>query len=229
MEPFEKWEKPGRNDRISYWLQQSKQPQAEDEPAVLRAYRLLNASDQRYPNTGEIVSALLTRTKLTGFISEVCQNKIVSLRNTWRSTDVVPLIGSWRKHLGTFHACVPIRPWLFTMDPMSFYPDRDASEDDNRLYPFDLYASLRPLWETFFSTNQPGAASVFCFELVRGPGTNRYQLFLETTAALARNLDVQVAYFEVSYGNPHVGAVFSRDRGLLNTLESSWHLINNIT
>jgi hypothetical protein len=198
MAPFEPWENPGRNDRIVRWLNRITQPAAPEEPVILRAYRLLNTSAQRYPNTGEIVAALLSRSRLTGFISEVCQQKIGQLHQAWRGTDVVPLLGSWRQLIGTIRATVPDRPWLFTMDPMSFFPDQGVNDDDNRLYPLDFYASLRPLWETFFASNQPGAVSIFCFELMRGPGTNRYLLFLETTKALSRNLGVDVGYYEVS-------------------------------
>jgi hypothetical protein len=119
--------------------------------------------------------------------------------------------------------------WLFSMDPMSFFPDRGANEDDNRLYPIDLYASLRTVWENFFASNQVGAISVFCFELMRGPDMNRYLLFQETTTALARNPGLHVGHFEVSYGNPHVGAVFVRDRALLTDLEVSWRRLHDVS
>jgi hypothetical protein len=229
MKPFEPWENPRRNNRLVHWIGYATQEEGKGEPAIVRAYRALQVSPERYPNTGEVVASLLTREKLTGFISEVCPEKLRSLRQAWSSTGVITLFGSWRQHLGTFQEAPPDRPWLFTMDPMSFFPDQANNQDDDRLYPLDLHARLRPVWERFLATEEPGAISLFSFELMRGPGTDRYQLFLDHTRAIARNLGLEIESFEVSYGNPHVGAVLTKDKELLRHLGSCWKRLHDMT
>ena len=113
------------------------------------------------------------------------------------------------------------------MDPMSFYADQTQNPDDNRLYPFDLHAYLVPVWKRFLATNHVGAIAIFCFELQRGPGTNRDQLFREHTTVLARNLGLEFAHFEVSYGNPHVGAILTNDPRLIARLRLVWQRLLN--
>jgi hypothetical protein len=227
MAPSESWENPGRNRRLLHWLGQAAGPPNPNEPAVVRAYRTRNVSPEAYPNTGEIVAALLGRDGLTGFISEKDLQKHDRLRQAWNATGITPLLGSWRQHLGVIQAVVPNRPWLFSMDPMTFFPDRAREEDDNRLYPVDLYGLLRPIWEDFFESGQPGAVALFCFELQRGPGIDRYELFRETTQAFARNLGAQIQNFEVSYGNPHVGAVLTKTPGLLDIVADRWQTLHD--
>jgi hypothetical protein len=227
MEPFEPWEDPGRNNRLLHWIGHAVAPPAANEPAVVRAYHLTKATKLHYPNTGEIVASLLARSELTGFISEFDHAKISSLRAAWSGTNVTPLQGSWRQHLGVVQSTLPERPWLFTMDPMSFYADPTQNLDDNRLYPFDLHARLVPVWKKFLATDQPGAIAIFSFELQRGPGTNRDQLFREHTSALARNLGLELAHLEVSYGNPHVGAILTNHPDLTNRLQTVWQRLLN--
>ena len=109
------------------------------------------------------------------------------------------------------------------MDPMSFFPDQGANQDDDRLYPVDLHCRLRPVWERFLATGQAGAISLFSFELMRAPGPNRYQLFRDHTRAIASNLQLAIETFEVAYGsNPHLGAVLTKDEELLRQLRSCW-------
>jgi hypothetical protein len=228
MEPYEPWDNPGRNQRLVRWIEHSKKEPPPDEPAVIHAYYRLKTSATHYPNTGEIVASLLDRSELTGFISEFERTKIPSLRRAWSGTNVTSLLGSWRQHLGVVLSSPPDRPWLFTMDPMSFYADQVQNPDDNRLYPFDLHALLLPIWKQFLATDQVGAIAIFCFELQRGPGVNRDQLFREHTTALARNLGVEFDYFEVSYGNPHVGVVMTNELRLLPRLRHVWQRLLNL-
>lgn len=228
MSPFEPWELPGRHRRLLRWIERSASPPTVDEPAVVRAYRKLRVSPERYPNTGEVVAALLARRDLTGFICEVEPEKHQRLKEAWSGSGVTPLLGSWRVNVGTIQSVLPGRPWLFAMDPMTFRPDRDDEPDDDQLYPKDLHDRLVPTWRRFLVSGQPGAIALFCFELRRGPGPNQYQLFQEETEKLAITLGVSIERFEVSYGNPHVGAILTSDVALLERLRQCWRILHDV-
>jgi len=60
--------------------------------------------------------------------------------------------------------------------------------------------------------------TIFCFELRKGPGTNCYELFLHEMERMRRAMALQMTTFEVSYGNPHVAAVFSASGGIIERI-----------
>jgi hypothetical protein len=79
-----KQEPPSGSRRLDGWLAVAKKPNLPTvPPAVVFAYRDCDASASHYPNSGEVLAALIGRGNLHGFISEVCPSKLDQLRYAW--------------------------------------------------------------------------------------------------------------------------------------------------
>jgi hypothetical protein len=122
MGPYEAFEhrrkNPGAFKKLDAWLAVARDVTREkDQPAATGAYRLTQAGSHHYPNSGEILAALLGRSNLSGQICEPDRAKCGALERAWQGSRVTILAGSWRGHLGSL--CCPSNlsvPWLFSMD-----------------------------------------------------------------------------------------------------------------
>lgn len=110
---------------------------------------------------------------------------------------------------------------------MTFVSDNPNADDDNNLRPSDISNLVRFFTDLGVFGDQ-WVISIFCFELRRGPGVNRYQMFLDEMVRLGNTLGLQHETYEVSYGNPHVGAVFSRTNTILTDVRGEWNTLHNV-
>jgi hypothetical protein len=222
MAPRERCDDPRRDRRLRYWLNE-----AGNTPSVARAYRETNASLESYPNTSELIASLIGNEKLRGDLFEVCDDKIRELRARWNGYPVTVHGQSWRIGLGA--TTIPSKEdgWLFTMDPMTFVSDDPNADDDNNLRPQDVDL-LIDFFRRIGSFGSRWVISIFCFELRRGPGVNRYQLFLDEMERFRHALGLRNETHEVSYGNPHVGSVLSSSSDLLGQIREQWQTLHNV-
>jgi len=225
-EPFEPREaNPGAFVKLERWLDYARQQiPPNDSPSVLSAYRSCGASTAAYPNTGELLAAIIERDKLRGHITEIEPSKIASLDQKWRSMGIKILPGSWRDFLYEYRC--PDRldtPWLFTMDPMTY--TKKPFEDDNQLRKCDL-RFLLPVFRSYFASSQPGAVCVFCFSLQPNP---RLIFINDVQTELAQKLPGVCAYFfetTARGGNKHVGAVLSQDKAMMQEVDAAWRFLS---
>ena len=101
FEPFEKRKPSTRDGLLLKRLEDSKkQPQAE-EPALVKAYRKTRASDTHYPNSAELLRAVIGAENLSGGITEICSKKHKCLSAAWLDTNVKTACCSWRGKINT--------------------------------------------------------------------------------------------------------------------------------
>lgn len=173
MKPFERFDvsletrRPGlTRGLLKKALRESGEPprKGREERSIVSAYRKTKASENRYPNSGELLCALIGAHRISGGIAEVCASKYEALRERWHDSRIVPVHSSWRAQIGTcgrlacpndLHA-----PWLFTMDPMSFSESGDA--DDASLRRVDL-DRLSAALTRYVESRQPGVAALFVY------------------------------------------------------------------
>jgi hypothetical protein len=238
-ECFARRKQPGKQEAtsgrnyIDGWLSAATRVHLpKDPPPVVFAYRDLNASASRYPNSGEIISALLGRGNVRGYISEVVPSKLDSLQYAWEGRGVHILEGSWRKHLDRFTCPTGGQgPWLFCMDPMSFDKDGEHSDEPPNgpmISPPDL-ERLLPVFRSYLDNGRPGVVALFCFKLVTeravASGLNQkasYEPFKRAVEELACKLNCKQTLVEVSGGNPHVGGLLSPDEQLIRSVKELW-------
>lgn len=230
MEPFEHFDARttgiGGFRRLDAWLTAAAiEPLPSGSPTVVIAYRRCRASADHYPNSAEVLAAVLGRPRLRGVITECDSEKFNVLAAAWSDGLVHAVHGSWRNCL-TQHSC-PANldgPWLFSMDPMTFLrnPDRLPAPDDANLRPSDL-AMVVPVLLSYFASGRPGAASIFCFSLRKKPGFNSYEFFKSEIASLAGRLKCHYGFCEVPLANPHVGAILSMDESLIAEVVTEWN------
>jgi len=223
MAPREVCAEPNRDRRLRHWL---KSPLG--TPSIAAAYQRTKAALDSYPNTSELIAATVGDENICGDLFEVCETKIRSLRARWSQSKLTVRGLSWRQGLWKIQIPSADSAWLFTMDPMTFVSDNENGIDDDKLRHDDVNRLIK-----FF--NHIGRFGslwiiiIFSFELRRGPGANCYQLFLDEMERMSRALTLQMDTFEVSYGNPHVAAVFSASRDYnrsnrsgMGHFENSW-------
>ena len=78
-------------------LREAQQAPTGQEPTIVAAYRATGASSPSYPNTGELLAALIGRSRLSGAITEVIPKKHTQLLEAWFGFAVTPVLGSWRR------------------------------------------------------------------------------------------------------------------------------------
>ncbi|MDE0513003.1 MAG: hypothetical protein OXI88_14580 [Gammaproteobacteria bacterium] len=173
MEPFERF-KPFalREQQTPYYqllknkLEDSKQPSQVDESAVVKAYRETGASDTRYPNSAELLRAVIGAENLSGGITEICTRKHKSLSSAWVNTNVKTACASWREEICTdgILACPEDlqSSWLFSMDPMTY--KEEGYMDDDRLYHSDI-GILSCAISRYFRSGRPGVAALFVYNI----------------------------------------------------------------
>lgn len=231
MAPFEKTDLSSyENKALRRWLDAARQPElGPGLPAVVRAYRHCRASLSRYPNTAELLAALVGRFNLSGMLVEKNPYKFGKLHYQWQATEVESLSGSWRDHTDAFAKVTVKHPWLFTMDPMTFNRD-PKREDDANLYPSDLTV-LRPAFSHFLGSGQAGAITVFCFSLRRPFNKpdmfNQYDFFLEELKKLHVSLGEQgqtvfMEKFRVRRSNWDVGVLLTNSHTLIPHVQHAW-------
>ena len=69
MAPFEPFDPPNRRQaycKLQKALKDSKKPLQSNEPAIVTAYRETSASDECYPNSAELLKAMVGKDKLSG-------------------------------------------------------------------------------------------------------------------------------------------------------------------
>ena len=222
MAPRESCDDPQRDRRLRHWLSADV-----DTPSVAHAYRNTDASLDAYPNTAELIASLVGDANLRGDLFEVCDDKIRALRARWNAHSVHVRGKSWRTGLAEIGAPSTDEGWLFTMDPMTFVSDNPNAGDDNNLRPNDVDLLIQ-FFRRFGNFGKRWVISIFCFELRRGPGVNRYQLFLDEMERFRLALGLHKETHEVSYGNPHVASVFSSSTELLDRIREEWQTLHNV-
>ena len=224
-EPFEvslNQPKPGLCRRLLRCkLKESKKPRQSDEPAVVDAYRKTNASEKHYPNSAELLRAIIGTNNLSGGITEIDCEKHRQLAKAWSCSNVKTVCSSWREkiHPEGILACPDDlqTPWLFSMDPMT-YRESD-SEDDDKLHRCDIDILSRAL-SRYFSSGNPGIVAL----LVYGVGKNdndRQHLFWnfvkDLKELIADNLSGRFEVAASYYSNPYMWG----NRNLAGLIHSS--------
>lgn len=173
MAPFEPFDtrlekaKPGLCRRLlKKAMNDSKKAAKSDDLAIVKAYRATKASEECYPNTAELLKAVIGTNKLSGGITEVNCEKHKKLADAWSGSFVVPERTSWRKQIHPHGrlAC-PDKlqtPWLFAMDPMTYIEKGYA--DDDKLYRSDL-KRLSDVLTGYIQSGKPGVAALFVYRM----------------------------------------------------------------
>ena len=204
MAPFEELEEPKmgiQGDLLSSALGEIADEPQYDDRELVKAYRKCGASPRRYPNSGELLRAVVGTDKLSGGITEVNPAKHEKLEKAWRGTGVKVANSSWRLQLGRdgVLGCPSSlqSSWLLSMDPMTF--SQSGSKEDN-LNRSDLNLLACALAK-YFNSGQSGIACFFVYGM-QGIKLNDAQLqFWVFVEDLAGRLSVLPNYFWL----PHIG------------------------
>ena len=118
---------------------------------------------KHYPNSAELMRAVIGADRLSGGITENHKTKCEQLSEAWSDSNVKVSDTSWRNDLkeGSVLHCPDDldRPWLFSMDPMTY---TENGRKDNDLHRSDL-AQLASALKRYFESGQPGIACVFAY------------------------------------------------------------------
>ena len=169
MRPFEPFEerKTGtcRELLLGKLADANNKPQVE-EPSVVKAYRETGASKTCYPNSAELLRAVIGTKYLSGGITEICGKKHKCLSDAWLNTNVKTACASWRKEICTDG--VLICPdnlqtsWLFSIDPRTY--NEEGYMDDDKLYSADI-GVLSCALSRYFRSGRPGVAALFVYNI----------------------------------------------------------------
>ena len=224
MKPFEEFEGPnGAASSIlcDSMLEASLDKPHLDEREIVTAYRKTEGSKAHYPNSAELLKAVIGRDRLSGGISEENESKHKELAKAWSGTGLKAVRSSWREQLGSDGAlrCPDdlCTPWLFSMDPMTYR--ENGCEDDDNLYRADS-GRLEDTLRRYFGSGQPGIACLFVYNMGLH-GNNPQQLFWAFTDDLARQLGVRTGSYSVAHrgGNLNLaGLLFQLSNFALNLL-----------
>jgi hypothetical protein len=171
MAPFESCDPPRGQTRrlLEEALQAAQTPPICGEPSIIAAYRATMASRGHYPNTGELLAAMIGRGLLSGGITEKVPQKHAELADVWSGSGVTPINSSWRCEVGTggvLSCPATLRaPWLFSADPMTFREEGD--EDDCNLNRADL-SRVSTTLKGFVVSGRPGVAAFFVYSVKPG-------------------------------------------------------------
>ena len=217
MAPFEPFEAmiSGLTSKLLEALKESGEPRREecDERSVVTAYRKTQASEEHYPNSAELLRAVVGTDRLSGGITEVCPKKHKKLADAWSCSSVIPVCSSWREQVGPGGAlsCPDDlqTPWLFTMDPMTYSEKGDA--DDDKLHRCDS-GLLTDALRRYVGSGKPGIAALFVYGV--GVQRNNAQCqFWKFVDDLAGCVGVATRYYELTHkgGNRNLaGLLYSR-------------------
>ena len=221
MEPFEVFEVPVRRPPAGFRLKaalglasKTRVPQ-EGEPAIVTAYRRVDASDQHYPNSAQLLRTIASG-GLHGGIAEVCHDKHRALVDAWVKQRLLPArlapsarmrvcCNSWREEVGQggVLSCPDDLqvPWLFSMDPMTY--KSGGSKDDDNLYESDLDLVSEAL-ASFIRSGQPGIATLFVYNVWK-----EQSAFCQFAERLAKKQDLRCLLYSITHrgGNRNIVAL----------------------
>lgn len=205
-EPCERVPKGQTRRLLEDALAAAQNPRIEGESVLVDAYRRTDASRARYPNTGELLAAMVGRDCLIGAITEVNAEKHANLMDVWQNSLVKPVNASWRKAIaegGAFRHS-PKHPWVFSMDPMTYC--EDGYNDDDKLYRADREL-VRNLLLQYLSSDLPGIAMLFVYAV----RPNDRPLFWAFADDLADDTGMMMNAFWLTHqgGNRNLAAVLS--------------------
>jgi hypothetical protein len=198
-------------------LAQAKAKQA--EPTVVTAYRATKASLDAYPNSGELIAAVIGRSKLSGGITEVDPAIHADLHRVWKKSGVNAVLASWRKEMsdagvhGTSSLSREGVPWLLSMDPMTYSDSGFA--DDNKIYRHDREQISRTL-RTLAASKVPGAASIFVYA-VRPNDRSKFWDFAKCISS-DTGMSLTTCWLTHQGGNQNLAAIFCTGM----TLPNNW-------
>ncbi len=176
------------------------------EPPIVTAYRAANATLESYPNTGELLAAVIGRDRLSGGITETDPCKQPELLKAWAGTEVTVVNSSWRAQVceGGVLACPgSLRsPWLFSADPMTFHEEGYA--DDCQLYRADL-CCLSKVLKGFVASGQPGFAALFVYA-VKPDVRPKFWEFIDDLATVSGSV-VMPSWIVHQGGNANLAAL----------------------
>jgi len=197
---------------------------AEASPhAVMRAYARAQASVERYPNTAELLAALLGRERISGVLCEVDDANVAALTEAWVESDVRIEARPWREAMPALAAPAGLdRPWLFTMDPYTWKHGGECKvvELGPHLEPKD-FDSLRRTLGAYVGSEQPGAFMAFVY----GVDESHAKSFRRAALKLADRLGLARAIVGIAAPGErrHLGAVLSSDPDLPAETAEAWH------
>ena len=234
-EPFEvslNQPKPGLCRRLLRCkLKESKKPRQSDEPAVVDAYRKTNASEKHYPNSAELLRAIIGTNNLSGGITEIDCEKHRQLAKAWSCSNVKTVCSSWREkiHPEGILACPDDlqTPWLFSMDPVTYSEGGDKHDNLNGTDIDILSCAL----SRYFSSGNPGVASLFVYNVGKHKGDDQAQFrkFVDglkesVVDKLSGRFELSVSYYSILHiwGNRNLaGLIHSSQIDLLSSLTSA--------
>lgn len=235
MNPFESFDKRKPSTRDGLLLKKledsKKEPQA-GEPAVVTAYRKTSASDKRYPNSAELLKAVIGTENLSGGITEICSKKYKCLSAAWFDSNIETACASWREEISPdgILACPEQlqSPWLFSMDPMTYSDSKRGYKDEN-LNRSDIEI-LSCALSRYFSSGNPGVAALFVYGV--GKNNNRQDQYKKFVKDLKKrvtdNLSVPVKLADSYFSLPHrcgnrnlAGLIHSSEIDLSSKLKSA--------
>ncbi len=213
FEKFEKLEKPNRSAKRllkDALLEASSESHQSKERQIVTAYRKTSASKDRYPNSAELLRAVIGTDRLSGGITELDCEKHKILAEAWTGSNVDVAHSSWRKQLGPKGVLrCPDRlnvPWIFSMDPMTY--KENGCADDCKLYRSDIDLLAYTL-RRYVGSGQPGFACLFVYKM----GIQRSNAQLQFWAFMD-DLAKQIGVRTCSYWVLHQGG----DRNLCGLL-----------
>ncbi|WP_372719364.1 hypothetical protein [Novipirellula sp.] len=223
MAPFEAFE-PRKNPSyiklLDDWLERSKDPNIEAHPQILRAYRKVDASAQHYPNTAELLAAVLDdRQKLLGSVCECDDDIFQRLSSASTTSNLKVLNGSWRANCLRLMAPQTLSsPWMFTMDPYAF-TDRDG-KDDGWVREND-FAFLSTIIRSYFECESDGAFLFFSYSTQNGPKAHLKAVIRDYI--LSENERTHASFIETgAKTGVQIATVVTRQEKLLKHLEHCW-------
>lgn len=202
MAPFEKIENPNVQKKLLFnaLAEAAGEPKC-DEREIVKAYRKSEASPKHYPNSAELLRAVIGTNRLSGGITECNKAKHEGLAKAWNNSKVKVFCSSWREQLEpggvlSWPKSLDV-PWLFSMDPMNY--KEEGKNDDEYLYRSDLDL-LAPALQRYIGSGQPGIAALFVYS-VGSQGENKQRQFWAFMDELAGRLRVPT----LSYWAAHNG------------------------
>lgn len=220
MKPFEPCDSPinGVARRLFLrTLEAAQEPEIRNEPAIVAAYRTTGASLEHYPNSGELLAAVIGRNELSGGITELDPQKYADLQAAWSGSRVRPVNASWRNETSPqgVHRCPAALqdPWLFSADPMTY--SENGQMDDAKLYRADL-PLLAAVLNAYVDSQVPGVAMLFVYA-VRPKVQPQFWAFVDDLAAKTGTA-VESLWLTHQGGNRNLAAILC----LNCTLPSNW-------
>ena len=240
MAPFEPFDVPLNQPKpglcrglLKCKLKESKKSPQSDEPAIVDAYRKTNASEECYPNSAELLRAVIGVENLSGGIAEICGKKHRDLSDAWLKTNVKTTCASasWREEIypdGILACPEDLQlPWLFSLDPMTYSEHGGEEENLNRsdidILPFAL--------SRYFRSGKPGIASLFVYKVGKNNGDVQFQFrkFVENLKEqvadnISAAIELATSYFSLQHngGNRNIaGLIHSPQIDLSSNLRAA--------